>query len=226
MVFIPVLFFIPIYLQNFLEYSPLYTEAIMLVCTMVVGILSPFAGTIVDKFGFKIPNVIAMAAFSVGCYLLSDLGTQVNFPLLFWGLGLIGLGSGISFVSSTSGALSAVKPTQAGMATGVLYTIAWGACALGITVYGMIAAFISKFYLIFRTQQLHLVETHTQLNALIRVARGLSPASYLKAYFSSMNYLSAVNLSHIAYVRAFHAGFMFLCLISIVGILLSCLTKK
>ena len=226
MVFLPVLFFIPIYLQNFLGYSPLYTGAIMLACTIVVGVLSPFAGTIVDKLGFKIPNVIAMVAFSIGCYLLSDLGTQINFPLLFWGLGLIGLGSGISFVSSTSGALSAVKPEQMGMATGVFYTIAWGACALGITIYGMIAAFISKASLIFHIQQQNLVETHAQLNALIRVARGLSPADHLKAYFSSINYPSAVDLSHIAYEHAFHAGFMFLCLISIVGILLSCLTKK
>ena len=214
------------YLQNFLGYSPLYTGAIMLACTIVVGVLSPFAGTIVDKLGFKIPNVIAMVAFSIGCYLLSDLGTQINFPLLFWGLGLIGLGSGISFVSSTSGALSAVKPEQMGMATGVFYTIAWGACALGITIYGMIAAFISKASLIFHIQQQNLVETHAQLNALIRVARGLSPADHLKAYFSSINYPSAVDLSHIAYEHAFHAGFMFLCLISIVGILLSCLTKK
>ena len=226
MVFLSILFFIPIYLQNILEYSPLYAGGILLVCTFLVGVLSPVAGWFVDKVGVKLPNMIAMISFAVGCYLLSLLTTKVNLPLVFCGLAFIGLGAGISFVSTTGGALAAIKPEESGMATGVFLTIAWAACALGVSVFGMIVALISKSYLLLQTQKLHLFETHTQMSALLRVTRGLSPASYLKGFFSNMDYSSAVNLSHSAYVRAFHAGFLFLCVISFFGFLFSLLIKK
>lgn len=215
-VFIPVLFFIPLYLVNVIEFSPLKSGLIVLVLTIVIAISSPLCGKWVDRSGDKLPTVISMLLFAVGSALLAVMPLQPNYVLLCSGLVLVGLGCGVSFVSTTTGALRDTKPEQAGVATGIFFTIAWGSCALGIAVSGAILALVSEHYLMAKLSA-HSLLSQPQLAELIRVARGLSPSSVLHDDFSA----NLIAVTHQAFISGFHAVMWTLAASSLLGFFLA-----
>lgn len=217
LVFIPVLFFIPIYLQNILGYTPLFAGAIMLYLTVIIALLALFAGKIVDKIGVRIPNALAMISFAVGCIFLYEISPTAHLAFLATGLIFIGIGTGISSVSTTVGALSPITMKQMGMATGILMTIIWVSCAIGVALMGLILAFSGKAMLLSEITIKQLALTPSQTNELIRIAQGMAPLATLP------------ELTHIAtnaFMHGFRVGILVLMLLSILGLMLTLPLKK
>jgi len=226
LVFIPVLFFIPIYLQNILGHTPLVSGLFMLYLTVIIGLLSPFAGKFVDRVGFRIPNAISMLAFFIGCLLIYEVTPADTLMLLASGLIFVGVGTGISFVSTTAGALSPISTEKMGLATGILMTVVWVSCAIGISLMGAILALSSKAELLGNLAQKGILLPRVQMNELIRIAQGISPLASLKTLInpSLLPELTRITLS--SFMHGFHLGFLVLMFLSILGLILCFLLKK
>ena len=125
LIFIPALFFTPLYLQNIAQFSSLFTGVIVMAMTVVIAILSPLAGKWVDRAGDRWPNIIAMLAFLLASCLFLFLKAHPNLWILSIALALIGVGVGVTFVSTITGGLAVVPPEKHGVATGALFTLAW-----------------------------------------------------------------------------------------------------
>lgn len=231
MIFLPLLFFTPIYLQNILEFDPIQSGLIMLISTFVIGLLSPFAGNIIDKTGDTIPTFFSMVMYAIGCFLLylliyASTMQTLNLLVLFAALILIGLATGINFVSTTAGALKGIENERAGMASGVFFTIIWGASALGIAIFGYFVAIFSKIYLYHKIIGLPFTVAEKYMPELVRIGRGLSPPDALQRYFPEAQIHWLNQLTHAAFLSGFCNGFLILAIFSVIGIFIALLSSE
>jgi EmrB/QacA subfamily drug resistance transporter len=135
-------FFLSLYVQTVMEYSPVRSGFAFLPVTIVIGIASAIVSNLVGKVGYKLPMVVAPLFITAGMLLFSRLpvdGTYVANVLP--GLIVLALGLGFSFVSITIAATSGVPKHEAGLASGILNTSQQIGGALGLAILsGVFAA--------------------------------------------------------------------------------------
>ena len=134
-------FFISLYVQNILGYSPLQAGAAFLTTTVAIVVAAPLAGALSDKLGSRPPIVIGMALFGAGLLGLSQ-SVHVHSAYLHMAPWLVlgGLGFGGVMPPSTAAVLANVAEDKAGVAAGVLQTGRQFGGGLGVAVAGAIMA--------------------------------------------------------------------------------------
>lgn len=219
-IFLALLFFLPLYLQNIAEVSALQSGLTLFSLTLVMSIISPIAGKWVDQKGDKIPSFVSMLFLLVGSFLLLGIQAAPNFYLLCFSLFFFGIGIAISFVSTTTGALEAAPPKKLGSASGLFFTVAWISCTAGVAFSGTILSSISKALLPEKLPLLPPLSPSSQLDLLQRISKGLSPLSTLSMSPSMQKVASSI------FIEAIHAnGWMFL-LLCFLGAFLACFLRK
>jgi EmrB/QacA subfamily drug resistance transporter len=174
-----VLFFIPLYLQNLLGISPLFTGLILLTFSALFGICSPISGLWCDNSGYKPPIITASALCLLGLLCLSQLTQTTDLHLVLLGLGLFGLGSGIMIPSTVNSTLASLPQSSHGEGIGVFFTTAFMGTSVGVAVSSTQAKWISN----------RLIDTHQQL------LQTLSPTYLTKIQHASTGTYSLKALS-------------------------------
>jgi EmrB/QacA subfamily drug resistance transporter len=133
-------FFISLYMQNVLGFSPI--EAGLAYLPLAVGIIITAGATagLVTRFGFKpvlVSGLIITAAGLVWFSQVSPDGSYVG-DVLFPSL-LAAVGLGLAFVSMTVAAVSGVEPHEAGLASGLINTSQQIGGALGLAILATVA---------------------------------------------------------------------------------------
>jgi EmrB/QacA subfamily drug resistance transporter len=133
-------FFISLYMQNVLGFSPIETGLAYL--PLAVGIIISAGGSagLVTRFGFKpvlITGLIVTAAGLLWFSQVSPDGSYVG-DVLFPSL-LAAVGLGLAFVSMTVAAVSGVEPDEAGLASGLINTSQQIGGALGLAILATVA---------------------------------------------------------------------------------------
>ncbi|HSW74380.1 MAG TPA: MFS transporter [Candidatus Saccharimonadales bacterium] len=141
-----VFFFTSLYIQTILGYSPVKTGLSFLAIPVVIAIAATNAPKLIAKFGYKRVLMVAPLFVAVSMLLLAQLPLKGNyFVNILPGFILMGLGLGLSFVSTTIAATSGVKPTQSGLASGLLNTSQQIGGALGLAILsGVVAAAVKN----------------------------------------------------------------------------------
>jgi EmrB/QacA subfamily drug resistance transporter len=89
-----IFFFVSLYLQLALGYSPIGAGSALLPLTLVIVLVSPLSGRLVDRIGAGAPMAAGMALLAVGLLLLSRLEADTGLSGLLPGLAVGGLGIG------------------------------------------------------------------------------------------------------------------------------------
>jgi EmrB/QacA subfamily drug resistance transporter len=134
-VFFVVLLFLPQFMQKILEYSPLEAGAGLLPLMGVFAITSFAAGPLYERIGAK-PAVSAGAAcLALGTFLISLIGPDSGWVALVPGMVVTGMGIGLFYSSITTAAVTALDPSRASLAGGIVYMfqVAGGSVGLGLT---------------------------------------------------------------------------------------------
>jgi len=226
LVFISVLFFFPLFLQNIAGYRPLHSGILLLFLTVVIGVLSPIAGKWVDRIGEKIPNILSMSLFAIAFFLFYFLTADPNLIVLGVGLLLVGIATGITFVSTVTGSVFVASEKEKGVASGMIFTSAWFGCALGIALMGAILSFASKSYLLKQLAHMQGSFSTTQTAMLERVSKGISSYKVLQDHFSSESVAQVTEIARNAFVHGLHISMLVWMFFSIFGVLLSLALKK
>jgi MFS family permease len=134
-------FFISLYVQNVLHYSPSLSGLSFLPLPTIIGIISFQAPRLLDRFGFK-PLLIAGASLMIiGTFLLSFLTSASSYVTnLLPAFLILALGMGLSFVAVTVAATSGVPDHDAGLASGLINTAQQLGGALGLAVLTVVAS--------------------------------------------------------------------------------------
>jgi EmrB/QacA subfamily drug resistance transporter len=135
-----IFFFVSLYMQNILGYSPVQAGLVFLPMSILVVVTAPLAGKATDLIGPRWPITIGMCLLAVGLLLFSRLGTQAGFLDLLPGMLIGGVGMGVAMGPMTTAALGTVSVDRAGIASGVLTTSRQVGGALGIAIMGAIVA--------------------------------------------------------------------------------------
>jgi EmrB/QacA subfamily drug resistance transporter len=134
-------FFLTLYVQNILHYSPVKTGLCFLPMTFIIGIMSAVTSTLVGKIGYKPPMVVGPFILAAGLYILShSLKIGGNYWAdVFPGLAVCAMGMGLVFVSGTLAATSGVPKHFAGLASGILNTSQQVGGATGLAILSAVA---------------------------------------------------------------------------------------
>ena len=136
-----VLFFMSLYLQLALGYSPLRAGLAFLPMTATIVVAAPLAGALADRIGPRVPAVGGMLALALGLLGLAQLGVDGSFAATLVSLALIGVGAGLTTTPVTAAALDALPPERSGEAAAIVTTFRMIGLAVGIAGMGALVAF-------------------------------------------------------------------------------------
>jgi EmrB/QacA subfamily drug resistance transporter len=133
-----VFFFMSLFVQRILDYSPVQAGAIFLPMTLLIIFVAPIAGRLSDKIGSRWLMAGGLSLVGISLMLFSGLDTTSGFWDLVPGLVVGGLGMASTMTPMTAAAMGSVPVAKAGVASGVLNTFRQVGGALGIAVMGAI----------------------------------------------------------------------------------------
>ena len=131
-----------LYLQQVLGYTPLEVGLAYLPSTIVWGATSfALSDRLVLRFGIKPPLVVGLSLMTVGILLFARAPVDGTFAVdVLPAMLLQGLGAGIGFNPILLAAMSDVKPSESGLASGIVNTSFMMGGALGLAVLASLAA--------------------------------------------------------------------------------------
>ena len=116
-------FFVSLYLQQVLGYSPIRAGLAFLPMTLCIVAGSTIASRTVARLGAKSLLVFGMTLMTIGLALFTRISTHGDYAadVLVPGM-LVGIGIGFAFVPATISAVAGVAPAEAGLASGLVNT--------------------------------------------------------------------------------------------------------
>jgi EmrB/QacA subfamily drug resistance transporter len=138
---IPMWFFLNLYLQQVLGYGAFEGGAALLPMTVAIMILMVVvAPRVINRFGFKAPIVAGMLILAVGMAILSLVRPDGNFAADVLPASLIAAtGMALAFIPSLGTAISSAKPEEGGLASGIVNTAYQVGSALGLAAMTAVA---------------------------------------------------------------------------------------
>lgn len=134
-------FFLSLYIQTILQFSPVQTGLSFLPVTLIIGVTATVMSGFVTKIGFKPLLTIAPLLVGTGLFLLSHVSVGGSYLTdVLPGLAFVAFGMGTSFVTLTIAATSGVPANESGLASGLLNTSQQIGGALGLAILSGIAA--------------------------------------------------------------------------------------
>lgn len=141
-------FFISLYVQQVLGFSPVKTGLCFMPVPFVIGIVATNMAKIVGKIGYKIPIVTGAICVSIALFYMSRIQVGSDYwTAIFPGLVILALGMGQIFISITIAATSGVPHHESGLASGLLNTSQQIGGALGLAILSGIATAAAKDYI-------------------------------------------------------------------------------
>ena len=138
---IPMWFFLNLYLQRILGYDAFESGAALLPMTaLIMLVMIGVTGRVVARYGFKSPMVVGLGLLAAGIALLGRAPVDGNYVLDVLIPSLIAaVGMSLTFIPTLIAALSAARPEEGGLASGLVNTTYQVGSALGLAVASAVA---------------------------------------------------------------------------------------
>ena len=183
-------FFVTLYVQLILHFSPVKAGLGFLPITFMVGAVSVAMQHIVAKVGYKKPLVLAPVLQGIGILYLSRFPVAGHYwQNVFPGLIIIAAGMGLGFVSMTIAATNGVAHQDSGLASGLLNTSQQVGGSLGLAVLSGISASGFASYM-----QSHATSASQPLTVAAAQVHGFHNALHVGAFFSAVAAIVAITL--------------------------------
>jgi len=129
-------FFLTLYMQNILDYSPLEAGVRFLPTTLMVIIVAPIAGRLTDSIGPRPLITAGLTLVATSLLWQSFLTPTSGFDFLLPGFVLMGIGIALVMSPMSTAAMNAVDQSKAGVASGILSMSRMVGGTLGVAVLG------------------------------------------------------------------------------------------
>ena len=133
-----VFFFISLFVQNVLGYSPTETGATFLPMTLLIVLVAPIAGKYSDRAGSRWLMGGGMVFVGGSLLLFAQLDESSTFWAVLPGMVVGGLGMGLAMTPTTAAAMGSVPTDKAGVGSAVLNSMRQVGGSMGIAIMGAI----------------------------------------------------------------------------------------
>jgi EmrB/QacA subfamily drug resistance transporter len=135
-----VFFFMSLYMQTILGYSPVQTGAAFLPMTLLIIVIAPIAGKASDRFGSRGLITAGMVLIAVQLLYFSRLGLDATYWDILPAFLVGGAGMALTMTPSAAAATRSVPVDKAGVGSAVLNAARQVGGSLGIAIMGAIVA--------------------------------------------------------------------------------------
>ncbi len=133
-----VLFLMPFYFENVLNYSPAKSGSLLTPISLAMAFVAPVAGHIADKHGARMMTTGGMLLASAACFAFMFLGAQVSSFVLIGELILLGVGMGMFTPPNNSAIMGAAPKDKLGLAGGLLNMMRSLGLIFGVDISGLV----------------------------------------------------------------------------------------
>jgi EmrB/QacA subfamily drug resistance transporter len=190
-------FFLALYMQDILHYSPLQAGVRFLPSTVMIMVVAPIAGRLADRIGPRVLMTGGLIAVSVALFWMTGITTHSGYGFLSVSFVLMGIGMGCVMSPMSTAAMNAVDRTKAGVASGVLSMVRMIGGTFGVAVMGAIIATLGRARITTLLPHLRAGERAQLVNAL---GSGASGAGHPAAVVAALSQTYVYGLSNALYV--------------------------
>jgi hypothetical protein len=185
------------------------------------AIVSFFAGPVYQRLGPKPTITLGALALALGPFLLSLIDAGSGYGALVPGLAVTGVGAGFFYSAITTAGVTALDPSRASLAGGLIYMfqIAGGAIGLGITT--TIFTLSSENELSDKADAAGTHLTDHQTAVLHGVLAGTDTGTAALHQLGSSAQATITGIVRESFATGVQAGFRFVALAAVLGFLIS-----
>ena len=169
------LFFMTLYMQNILGYSPLGTGLRFLPATLMIVVIAPIAGRLADRVGSRPLMTVGLVLVACAIFIQSHITIHSSYLVLLPGFVLMGIGMALTMSPMSTAAMNAVDKSKAGAASGVLSMSRMVGSTFGVAVMGAIVAGVGRSKINANLPQLPAATRSSIANAL---GSGAAPSGH------------------------------------------------
>jgi EmrB/QacA subfamily drug resistance transporter len=137
-------FFLALYMQNILGYSPLQTGVRFLPTTLIVMVAGPIAGRLSDRVGPRWLMTGGLLLIAASLAWQSRITVDTSFGYLLPAFMAMGAGIGLVMSPMSAAAMNAVDRTKAGVASGTLSMSRMVGGTFGVAALGALIATVGR----------------------------------------------------------------------------------
>ncbi|MFM9368495.1 MFS transporter [Streptomyces sp. Da 82-17] len=106
--------------------------------SLAMVVVSPYAGRLAARYGFRVVVTAGLALAGLGLLALGTVHADTGYGNVWWRLGLVGAGFALSLSPLTGAAIQAVDPREGGLASGISSTTRQIGAVLGVALLGAV----------------------------------------------------------------------------------------
>jgi|HubBroStandDraft_2_1064218.scaffolds.fasta_scaffold00029_32 EmrB/QacA subfamily drug resistance transporter len=137
-------FFMALYMQNVLHYSPLQAGLRFLPSTLMIVLIAPGAGRLADRVGPRPLITFGLLTVSGALFWQSHLTVSSGYGALLPGFVLMGIGMAFVMSPMSTAAMNSVAQAKAGVASGILSMNRMVGGTFGVAVLGAMVATLGR----------------------------------------------------------------------------------
>ncbi|MFJ1752782.1 MFS transporter [Kitasatospora sp. NPDC088134] len=135
--------------------------------TLAMVVVGPYAGRLAARYGFRVVVTAGLALAGPGLLALGTVHADTGYGNVWWRLGAVGIGFGLTLSPLTGAAVQSVGPQEGGLASGISGTTRQIGAVLGVALLGAVV----------RTRQAGGASFETGLDDAFLVAGALTSAA-------------------------------------------------
>jgi EmrB/QacA subfamily drug resistance transporter len=220
-VFFATVLYAPQFMEKILGYSALKAGVGMVPMLGTFAAVSFFAGPAYQRLGPKPTITIGALGLTLGPFLLSMVDADSGYGSLVAGLAVTGIGAGFFYSAVTTAGVTALDPSRASLAGGLIYMfqIAGGAIGLGITT--TIFTLSSENELADKASDRAIHVTDQQVSVMHGVLAGTDSGTAALHQLSASAQSTVMNIVRESFATGIQAGFRFVTIAALLGFLIS-----
>jgi len=137
-------FFIALYMQNSLGYTPLEAGVRFLPSTVMIVLIAPLAGRLTDRVGPRPLMVSGLTLTTIALFLQTRIEVGTGYGLLLPSFIIMGVGMALTMSPMSTAAMNAVSPDKAGAASGMLSMSRMVGGTFGVATIGALFQYLAR----------------------------------------------------------------------------------
>jgi len=220
------LFFLPLYFQELLGYSPLKAGVLLLPLTGLMVVASPLGGRVAATTGPRLPIVVGLASMAVAIYLISGVSLDTDYAELWAPTALMGFGVGLALTPMNLAAMNAISRDHHGAASGLLVTLSGLGATLGVAATGAIFQQLQTDRTVSLADDRGVTVTETQARELEGLLAGTAGAQHALDQIAGGEAASVRRAVREAFVDALGTSLKLSAALVVLGLLLTVLLMR